>query len=192
MRTGRSLTVCCSLIPRGGLPGPGGGSLCLGGLPGPGGGGSLPGGVCLVPGGLPRDPPVNRITDTCKNITLATTSLRPVINITTRMHSRMRTGHSSTITGAGGVSMTETPLWTDKRFWKHYPPATSFAGGKYYSQETTLKISQFSRMDPTCTLGSQSYVNMCHHSSPHVCTAQQMNIINYWEIASSINNTLEN
>ena len=54
------------------------------------------GGVCLVGGspcqggsdwsrggGLPGDPlppPVNRITDTCKNITLATTSLRPVIN----------------------------------------------------------------------------------------------------------------
>ena len=74
---------------------------------------------------------------------------------------------------------TDTPLWTDKRFWKHYLPTTSFAGGKYYSQETTLKISQFSRMDPTCTLRSQSYVNMCYHSSPHVCTAQQMNIINY-------------
>ena len=164
MRTGRSLTVCCSLLP--------GGSPCLGGcLPGPGGvclvpggmlvsawsrggfslprgevfawsqgGFSLPrGGVCLVPGvlsvqgglslprgvsawsqgglpvrgvsawsggaspclggclpglrgvlpaqggwvlpawgGLPGDPPVDRITDTCKNITLATTSLRPV------------------------------------------------------------------------------------------------------------------
>ena len=77
-------------------PGPGG-SAWSGGvlpawegcLPGPGGfsqpgwgrsawfRGGLPG-----PGGLPawRTPPVNRITDTCKNITLATTSLRPVIN----------------------------------------------------------------------------------------------------------------
>ena len=37
--------------------------------------GFLPG-----PGGVLRRPPsVNRITDTCKNITLATTSLRPVI-----------------------------------------------------------------------------------------------------------------
>ena len=86
MRTGRSLTVCCSLLPgdgvsacRGGfsLPGGGlpargcspcrGGSACRGGLPGPGGWGS------------PEPPPVNRITDTCKNITLATTSLRPVM-----------------------------------------------------------------------------------------------------------------
>ena len=53
-------------------------------------GGLLPGGpdlggVCFqgglpwVEGGLPQTPlPVNRITDTCKNITLATTSLRPV------------------------------------------------------------------------------------------------------------------
>ena len=47
------------------------------------------GGVLLGPGGLgasawsggdsPETPPMNRITDTCKNITLATTSLRPVI-----------------------------------------------------------------------------------------------------------------
>ena len=37
------------------------------------------GGVSLVPGGCsPETPPVYRITDTCKNITLATTSLRPV------------------------------------------------------------------------------------------------------------------
>ena len=107
MRTGRSLTVCCSLLPGGVsawsggvlpaggcLPGLGGFSL-LGGLPGPGGvsvwsGGVLParGGVCLVQGGLPGpgggspeapSPPVYRITDTYKNITLATTSLRPVI-----------------------------------------------------------------------------------------------------------------
>ena len=111
MRTGRSLTVCCSLLPGGVLPA-GGGSPCQGGLPGLGGflpdlGGGLPGpgGVCLVRGGLPglgglpgpgevclvwgvclvrggggslETPPVNRITDTCKNITLATTSLRPV------------------------------------------------------------------------------------------------------------------
>ena len=45
---------------------------------------SREGGVspCQVPGerGCPETPPVNRITHTCKNITLATTSLRPVIN----------------------------------------------------------------------------------------------------------------
>ena len=138
-RTGRSVTVCCSLLRGGGgfsLPGPGGGFSLPGpeggsggfSLPGPGGGGVLParswgdspyqvpGGFslpgpwggsssCQVPGGgfslpgprggvlparsrggLPvrgggaarRPPPVNRITHTCKNITLATTSLRPV------------------------------------------------------------------------------------------------------------------
>ena len=47
-------------------------------------GGGLLGGGCLLPGGaLPLGGggfslPVNRITHTCKNITLATTSLRPV------------------------------------------------------------------------------------------------------------------
>ena len=86
MRTGRSLAVCCSLLPRGGVSLPGGFSLVWGGLLGPGGGFSLVpgGGVSLVPGrgggGSPETPPVDRITDTCKNITLATTSLRPVIN----------------------------------------------------------------------------------------------------------------
>ena len=53
-----------------------GGGVCLvrGGSPWSGGGSPL------VWGGFSRDtPPVNRITDTCKNITLATTSLRPVI-----------------------------------------------------------------------------------------------------------------
>ena len=77
MRTGRSLTVCCSLLPgRGGLPGPWGGvCLVLGGVSAWSRGGGSP-----CQGGLPRDPPpVNRITHTCKNITLATTLLRPVI-----------------------------------------------------------------------------------------------------------------
>ena len=155
MRTGRSLTVCCSLLPgdggrKGSQPGPGGGvsarswggvsawsrggvsawswggsawsqgrgfpwwgGVCLvpGGFSLVPGGFSLVGGVCLVPGGVclvlwggsawsqggggspwrgvclvlgggpcPETPPVNRITHTCKNITLATTSLRPVKN----------------------------------------------------------------------------------------------------------------
>ena len=40
-------------------------------------GGSTPGGICS--GGFASDmPPVNRITDMSKNITLASTSLRPV------------------------------------------------------------------------------------------------------------------
>ena len=110
MRTGRSLTICCSVLPGGVclvwgvclVPGGvclvrgGGVCLVLGGcLPGPGGsawsggrGSAWSRGVCLVrgEGGLPgpggaclETPPVDRITDTCKNIILATTSLRPVI-----------------------------------------------------------------------------------------------------------------
>ena len=67
MRTGRSLTVW-----RGGGGLPAGGSLS---------GGLLAGGVSLPGGVLPTgDPPVNRMTNRCKNITLATTSLRPVIS----------------------------------------------------------------------------------------------------------------
>ena len=89
---------------RGGSPCLGGcGPPCPGGSPWSGGlslpgGFSLPGGVlpargvCLVGGEgvLPAGgvlpawrphPPVNRITHTCKNITLATTSLRPVITL---------------------------------------------------------------------------------------------------------------
>ena len=81
MRTGRSLTVCRSLLP--------GGMSAHGGVSAQGeGGGLLPGGVCswgvsAPGGGIPActegdTPSVNRITDTSKNITLATTSLRPV------------------------------------------------------------------------------------------------------------------
>ena len=58
------------------------------GVSGPGvgsapGGGCLVWGGCLLPGGgIPactEADPVNRMTERCKNITLATTSLRPVI-----------------------------------------------------------------------------------------------------------------
>ena len=52
------------------LPGLGVSPWSRGGVSGPGGGG-VPGQVL---------PPVNRITDRCKNITLAKTSFRPVIN----------------------------------------------------------------------------------------------------------------
>ena len=99
--------VCTCLVGGGYLPGPGGG-VCswgvylpgLGGepawswgvyLPGPRGvylpgqGVYLPGpgrmymrGPGRGPGQVP--PPVNRMTDRCKNITLAKTSFRPVIN----------------------------------------------------------------------------------------------------------------
>ena len=69
MHTGRSLTVCRSLLPGGGYA-PGG---CLvWGVPGPGEGG------WWYPS---MHPPVNGMTNRCKNITLATTSLQPVIII---------------------------------------------------------------------------------------------------------------
>ena len=70
------------------------------GLPGPGGFSLWGGGFSLVwvslPGGfsLPGDPPVNRITHTCKNIILATTSLRPVISGTNPKYQGV-TNHSS-------------------------------------------------------------------------------------------------
>ena len=69
------------LVP-GGVSGPRGVSG-LGGS-GPGGSGVVPGG-CLVLGGegvsagQESPPPVNRMTNRCKNITLAKTSFRPVI-----------------------------------------------------------------------------------------------------------------
>ena len=56
------------------LPGPGGVLPAGGYLPGPGD-------ICL------ETPPVDRITDTCKNITLATTSLRPVMTLMSKGHS---------------------------------------------------------------------------------------------------------
>ena len=57
----------------GGVPGLGGVWSWGGGVPGPGGGSaSMP---CGIP---PPLPPVNRMTNRCKNITLATNSLRPV------------------------------------------------------------------------------------------------------------------
>ena len=75
MRTGRSLTVCRSLLPRRGE-----------GVSAPGG--SDPRGVCSLGGwgvvsqhALRQTPPpwTEWMTDRCNNITLATTSLRPVI-----------------------------------------------------------------------------------------------------------------
>ena len=77
------------------MPGPGGGGGVSAprGVPGPGGvpgqGGLLWGGVCSrgvcsregvgIPACIEAEPPpVNRMTNTCKNITLTTTSLRPV------------------------------------------------------------------------------------------------------------------
>ena len=94
MRTGQSLTVFGSLLFRGrGVSGPGvsgpGECLVLEGGSGPGGWG------CLVLGGVwsqgvcwSGTPPVNRMTNRCKNITFILTSFWLV----TRMHSsRMRT-----------------------------------------------------------------------------------------------------
>ena len=104
MRTGRSLTVFRSLQPGGCVPGPGvpgpggvylvrGGTWSRGGVPGARGGYLVPGGctwsrggvgVYLVWGGVPGQvpPPVNRMTNRCKNITLAKTSFRPVMKQT--------------------------------------------------------------------------------------------------------------
>ena len=99
MRIGRSLTVCRGLLLRGGRGGgagerstPGGvwqrgeGGVCQrGGMPG-GCQRGVPEGWCARGGGIPActeadtPPPVNRMTNSSKNITLATTSLRPVIN----------------------------------------------------------------------------------------------------------------
>ena len=65
---------------RGGVPGPGG-YLVPGGCTWPWGVYLVPGGVYLVPrGGVNGQvlPPVNRMTNRCKNITLAKTSFRPV------------------------------------------------------------------------------------------------------------------
>ena len=65
----------CLVLGGGCLPGPGGGVVSAwsqGGLPGPGGGG------WSSQHALRQTPPVNRMTNRCKNITLATTSLRPV------------------------------------------------------------------------------------------------------------------
>ena len=84
MRTGRSLTICWSLLPRGCLlPG---GCLLWGGVCSRG---CLLCGVSAPMGGVisqhalrQTPPPINRITDTSKNITLATTSLWPVIILT--------------------------------------------------------------------------------------------------------------
>ena len=85
---------------QGGMSSPGGclvpgASLVLGGAClVPGGACLVPGGACLVPGGVSGggvcllqrggllvrySPPVNRMTDRCKNITLAKTSFRPVM-----------------------------------------------------------------------------------------------------------------
>ena len=118
MRTGRSLTVCWSLLPggcllrggvcSGGVSALGGGVCSQGGCLLPGGVSAL-GGLCLLrgvcsrgvsaPGGVSQHalrqippPPVNRMTNRCKNITLATTSLRPVIKkkLATRTFFSMR------------------------------------------------------------------------------------------------------
>ena len=135
MRTGRSLTVCCSLHPggvclvrgEGVLPAGGvcawsrGGVLPTGGMPGPGG--YLPG-----PGGFSGDPPVNRITDTCKNIILATTLLRLVIIckicnytvVNVRESKRLGQYGWYQIEGARG----ERLLVTVKAYW-HWPSDVS-------------------------------------------------------------------
>ena len=64
-----------------GVSAPGGSALgvCFQGVSAPGGGGLLQGGVCSRGDGIPActeadTPPMNRMTDRCKNITLPQTS----------------------------------------------------------------------------------------------------------------------
>ena len=114
---------------RGGSPCPGGSAWSWGDSPWSRGGLSGLGGSPWS-GGVLQTPPVYRITDTCKNITLATTSLWPV----TRMHSsRMRTARGISRPRGGlpqymleyttppGVGL-ETPLATCKACWDTTPP----------------------------------------------------------------------
>ena len=79
MRTGRSLTVCRSL-----LLGVGGACIWSPSIPPLGVGLDLRVVFQHALRQTPQPPPVNRMTDRCKNITLATTSLRPVITVITR------------------------------------------------------------------------------------------------------------
>ena len=65
----------------GGVPGPGGCTWSWGGVPGPRGVYLVLGGCTWFQGGVylvRYSPPVNRMTNRCKNITLAKTSFRPV------------------------------------------------------------------------------------------------------------------
>ena len=77
------------------------GGCARGGVPE--GGGWVWQGMCVPEGGIPActeadtPPPVNRMTNSSKNITLATTSLRPVIN-------RYRQRHQSLMIGGGNAS----------------------------------------------------------------------------------------
>ena len=81
--------------PRGGVPGPGGCSWSRGG----GGGAPGPGGCTWSRGGVPgpgggylvrySPPPVNRMTNRCKNITLAKTSFRPVTSLILLAHQQL-------------------------------------------------------------------------------------------------------
>ena len=84
MRTGRSLTVCRGCFLPGGVCLPPGGASFLGGVLSPRGvppscGGVLPSQGVVSQHALRQTPPVKRITHTSKNISLATTSLRPVM-----------------------------------------------------------------------------------------------------------------
>ena len=85
MRTGRLLIV------GGGAPSRG---VSLPGGP-PCGGVSLPGGGAFGIPAVTEADPINRMTDRCKNITLATTSLRPVITITVGEKRELDTNQSA-------------------------------------------------------------------------------------------------
>ena len=77
------------------MPAPGGVGLLPGGMPGLGGL-SAPGGSVSQHALRQNPPPVNRMTNRCKNITLATTSLRPVIKCLNCADLFMPCKHSNT------------------------------------------------------------------------------------------------
>ena len=93
---------------------PGGGGCLLPGVGVSALGGSAPGGVSVPGGGWHPSmhwgrppPPVNRMTNRCKNITLATTSLRPVKILTCWSHEYNLPNFCSTL----HVSILEETPW---------------------------------------------------------------------------------
>ena len=114
MRTGRSLTVCCSLLP-GGVSALGGvcsrGRVCSGGVSAPVGSG--PRGVC-IPACTAADtlPPVNRILDTCLwKYYLGPTSLGPVKNVKSARSDRIAYREKLAWTFNKRMSELKTKFW---------------------------------------------------------------------------------
>ena len=145
MRTGCSLIVSRSLLPGGsarggvsaswgvcllwrGVSAPRGcllrgclllGGVCSGGCLLPGGGVSAPRGVGIPACTGADTPPVNRITDTSKNITLATTSWQPVITGNLRDALPYKVGRTIVHGGGGGDNL-------------HFAPVIAYHSNIYY------------------------------------------------------------